>query len=132
MSLRSHKTFEIEVFSIFLLVDGRIRRRIRTNNYISGSWRPKNLLIRIRNTTSEQFFSRLSIHSTVSSTWRHHLMLYRHFRSKPEGWKRSWKASLPQQKQASGATGHNSAVRSAAKSTTDILLSGMFLHAVYY
>jgi hypothetical protein len=54
-SLKSHKTVKIKVFlKFFLLVDGMIRSRIqirikiRTNNYGSGFWRPKNLRIWIR------------------------------------------------------------------------------------
>ncbi len=50
----SYMTDEIK-FSFFLLVDGRIWIKIRTNNYGSRSWRSKNLrilriLIRLRNT----------------------------------------------------------------------------------
>ncbi len=50
--LISHKTVEIQVYLIFLLVVGMIqcRIRIRTNNYGSRSGRPKNLRNRIRNT----------------------------------------------------------------------------------
>ncbi len=50
--LISHKTVEIQVYLIFLLVVGMIqsRIRIRTNNYGSKSGRPKSLRNRIRNT----------------------------------------------------------------------------------
>jgi hypothetical protein len=41
--LRSYKTVEIKGFQNFLLVDKR--GRIRTNNYESGSGRPKNLMV---------------------------------------------------------------------------------------
>jgi hypothetical protein len=61
-SQRSHRTVEMKIFFIFLLVDGSIRSqiRIRKNKYVSGceSWRSKNIQflririrMRIRNTS---------------------------------------------------------------------------------
>ncbi len=48
-------TAEIKVFLNFLLVDGRIRIQIRTNNYGSGSRRPKDRrILRIRNNACRQ------------------------------------------------------------------------------
>jgi hypothetical protein len=68
-SWTSHKTVEIKSFLIYLLVDGRIRIRIRTIKNGSGSWRSTDLRIWIRTTDFILVVSCLYFHTSFSIMW---------------------------------------------------------------